>query len=285
MILRILLATSLFSLTLVNSQVLTLKSQKTLENIIERQSEIPENRWFPLEEVDGTHSYFDSKGTIRLVTPYKNAGFFNDNRAYFKENGKFGYIDRTGKVVIKPQWNGVNNFDQQVAVVIMNNKSGVINLNGQLIIPCEYDSIEPLMNPFSEGLAIAYKNDKCGYLNLAGELAIPNNYYRCREFSPDGLAAVQLEKFQNGNKENEGNYGFINRSGKLIIDYRFGAANSFINGYAQVWKPGDNPSYMPNLLIDTVGNTYERNREDNMIYMTDLDGNTYRVNENLERVD
>jgi hypothetical protein len=63
----------------------------------------------------------------------------------------------------------------------------------------------------NDSLAVFCSDNKRGYYNIyTGEIAIPAQYRRAWVFS-EGLAAVQKN----------GNIGFINRRGEVVIDFRF----------------------------------------------------------------
>ncbi len=81
--------------------------------------------------------------------------------------------------------------------------------------------------PFSHGLTPIHSRvaSKYGYINQKLQLVIPVLYKKARPFS-EGLAAVQNE---------DGNWGFINTGGKLVIPFTYSRETSrFMSGLARV---------------------------------------------------
>jgi len=270
-----------------NSQKLTPESQQTLDDIVQNHaSKVPEGRWFPLENVDGSRSYYNANGILKLHTPYEALGFFNDGLAYFIENGKTGYIDRTGKVIIKPIFKAGNDFEDGRAMVFdtdenhIMNKSGFIDKTGKMIVP--FDAFDLLEN-FSNDLAVVIKDGKNGYIDKQGLVVIPLQFESAGPFSANGLALVRRKKLASEDSNNQGKYGYINKLGEVIIDYKYGHAQSFENGYARVWDNRDLKDLSSGYFIDSKGHSYRR-QPDGYMYETDLQGNTYKLDGNGKRL-
>ncbi|MEC5146974.1 WG repeat-containing protein [Chitinophaga sp. 212800010-3] len=120
------------------------------------------------------------------------------------------YIDTTGKEIVR--------FDvkKYIAIVQPLNKNAAFT----------FVSLSDFL-PFSDGLTpIASRQaEKYGYIDKKLQLIIPVGFKKARPFS-EGLAAVQNA---------DGNWGFINTSGKLIIPYTYSRETSrFMSGLARV---------------------------------------------------
>jgi hypothetical protein len=160
-------------------------------------------------------------------------------------NGRGGirYITESGETVI-PEGTVVaysnvgHTFSEGIAVGEMDTaglKYGFIDKTGKFVIPATFDGLLP----FSEGLARAYDaaQKKYGYVkrvNNTLKWAIPAMFKEARSFK-EGLAAVSIDGT---------NYGYIDKSGKVIIgmSHRAGDAKSlldFVNGYAIVGVEGE----------------------------------------------
>ena len=112
---------------------------------------------------------------------------------------------------------------------------------GKVIVPPKYDEIDP----FSEGLALVVSNNSFGFIDKTGKEVVPLQYKDAHSFS-EGLAAVQLKTGPNTTKtvKNAGStvtiftagvkYGYIDKSGKLMIPAQFKEAGRFIGGLARV---------------------------------------------------
>ena len=124
-------------------------------------------------------------------------------------NWTVAYIDTLGKEIVR--------FDEKKYLSIVNpNKPGGYTLM----------SVSQFF-PFSEGLTPVKSEitGQYGYINRKLELAIPFSFRNARPFS-EGLAAVQNA---------DGNWGFINTLGKLVIPYTYSMpASRFASGLAKV---------------------------------------------------
>ena len=120
------------------------------------------------------------------------------------------YIDTTGKEIVR--------FDvkKYISIVQPLSKTGAFT----------FISLSDFL-PFSDGLTPigSSLSNKYGYINKKLQLVIPVSFKKARPFS-EGLAAVQND---------DGNWGFINTSGKLVIPYTYTReASRFMSGRARV---------------------------------------------------
>jgi hypothetical protein len=149
-------------------------------------------------------------------------------------NNKRGFIDRSGKIVIKPKWDGANNFSEGRAVVVFNSpryKEGYIDITGKLVIPAIFDSA----SDFKDGLALAGVGEfglhgsgdhKFGFIDLNGEWVIKPAYIGLYDFF-NGLAAAENDN---------GKWGFIDNTGKVVIPFQFETGSMFSEGLAPVFS-------------------------------------------------
>ena len=117
---------------------------------------------------------------------------------------KWGYQDKSGTYVIPPQYDRAENFSEGLAVVAVKEKFGYIDSTGRVVIPLHFAHA----SSFSEGLALVYTT--LG-INLLGEV--------------EGVWLF-------------GRAGYVDHSGKFVIEPRFvEAAGDFSQGLA-AFKPG-----------------------------------------------
>ncbi len=150
----------------------------------------------------------------------------------FKEDrphGKWGYMDRAGKVVISPVYNDAFTFRDGLARVAGNNwKVGFIDVNGKMVIAPTFDDV----TDFHDGMAqftvsTGGGQTKSGYVDKKGRV-VPPNFNTGFQFS-EGLAAVSPD----GKK-----WGFIDKTGKFVIEPMFQGEGSFSEGLAAVSPDG-----------------------------------------------
>ncbi|HKR02437.1 MAG TPA: WG repeat-containing protein [Pyrinomonadaceae bacterium] len=161
--------------------------------------------------------FMDKTGKVVIEPKFEGAGDFSEGLAavmFFKppkvpdyekdEPFDAGFIDRTGKIVIKPQFEYYQPFSEGLAFVLIRGKMGAIDKTGQVRIRPQFDLHEPRYGPYS------------GVLDYFKE-------WRPWMFS-EGLAAVSR-----GNL-----WGYVDKTGKLVIPPRFRKAFNFSNGLALV---------------------------------------------------
>ena len=185
-------------------------------------------------------------------------------------SGKWGFISRSGNLAIGYHFDRIyDGFSDGLAIVCAEGKWGVIDEAASFVVRPLYDEILP----FSCGLAVAAKGDTWhnrawGYIDRKGDVAIPLQYCFATPFS-EGVAYVTSCRgdgrrgyidtkgtwiidlpsghhgfpFHNGmarcgiehaTEKRISRYGFIDRSGKLVIPADFDYAGDFSEGLAPV---------------------------------------------------
>ncbi len=109
-----------------------------------------------------------------------------------------------------------------------------------LTIAQTFTGIEEIA-PFSEGLAAIKKGEQWGFIDTKGDLVIDYRddlvWDRSAELGTFGIKGVKYPSFKQGRclvkKMEEGipYYGFIDTSGKLVIDYQFLNVAQYDSGY------------------------------------------------------
>jgi hypothetical protein len=149
----------------------------------------------------------------------------------FDAQGKEGYIDITGRVVIAPQFDKATGFSEGRAAVRVGDKWGYIDGAGKMVIAPQFRQAAP----FSEGLAAVtpYHDYLCGFIDENGNYVIPAKVHRfCQSFS-EGLAAVGGDAYDS-DTETPSLVGYIDRTGKWVIQPEFYTTGLFHEGFALV---------------------------------------------------
>jgi WG containing repeat len=155
---------------------------------------------------------------------------------------RIGFIDRTGKLVIGfdrlPETTiAVGEFYEGRAVIhvkkdkndeskgLANRIAGYIDETGAVIIAPRFESARD----FSEGLAYVEAEGFRGFIDRAGKpvLKIDDNL-TANDFH-EGLAAVGTRE-----RWNQPSWGYIDRTGKLVIELKYQFADDFSEGMAGV---------------------------------------------------
>jgi hypothetical protein len=170
--------------------------------------------------------FIDKTGKIVIEAKFEAAGDFSDGLAavmFFKPAKKpdydkgdpylAGFIDTTGNIVIKPQFAYYQPFSEGLAFVLINGKMGAIDKTGRIRIRPQFTYFEPFSAP-------------------SWQVLDSYSEYKPWSFS-EGLAVVN--QF--------GRWGYVDKTGKLVIPARFRGAHNFSNGLALVIV-GDRVGYI-----------------------------------------
>ena len=212
------------------------------------------------QSVDGKYGMINHFG--QLVVPYQWTHVDDSYEGITKvqgENKKYGFVNSKGEIISKCIWDLAEHFSEGFACVVSAKESGFIDCTGRIVIPYN----EGKMTSFSEGLAcVSNSVGKWGYINKEGKMIIPWQWTIAYPFK-EGLACVFCEKFgfinEKGDYEipcvldgagsfgnglapaynSESNlWGYIDKKGNIVIDYKWISARSFHEGLACVEENG-----------------------------------------------
>lgn len=176
---------------------------------------------FPIV-VDGKGGYIDATGKV-VIQPRFEADFggalaqFHEGLAPVNEpGGRKGFIDRTGRFVIAPAFSDAKGFSEGLAFVHALTKKEVvdgtayIDVTGKRVISFPY--------------APAGKGD----VRYAGAFA--------EGVAPVGWTVDTVEKSSDNTPllTQSTKWGYVDKTGKLVIPYQFDGANEFSEGLAAV---------------------------------------------------
>lgn len=172
---------------------------------------------------------------------YEYLGEFSEGLIWMSTSyGKCGYIDKTGKEIIPEKYTKCRSFSEGLAVVELDGKFGIIDKTGQTVLPFKYYDA----GIFSEGLIAVVSNGRVGFIDKSGKEIIPfkfdgvsettdysgdykkyNYIYNIEQsMFKEGLAPVKIN----------GSWGYIDKTGKVVIASKYKWAYPFENGIARV---------------------------------------------------
>jgi hypothetical protein len=117
--------------------------------------------------------------------------------------------------------------EAQLRRVVVNGLVGYINQQGEVVIECQFEH----GTDFFGGLAAVGLRDESGFIDASGTMRIRHDYADVGRFA-EGLCAVTVGKGWPHYS------GFIDTTGRLVVDAKFDLARSFSSGVASVKMEG-----------------------------------------------
>ena len=178
------------------------------------------------------------------------------------KNGKWGYIDAAGKIIIPTRYDGAGAFREGLARVTLNGKTVFIDTSGRTIISPQYD----IVGDFSEDLApvnVGEKRDpRIGLIQDPGKWGYIDKSGRL--VLP--LRFTKADAFSEGLAavKDDKRSGFIDHTGKLVIETSFDVSWGFHEGFALV------KSNLKMRYIDRLGRILQTSALDDNYYGRDF---------------
>lgn len=135
---------------------------------------------------------------------------------------KFGYINTSGQIIVPFIYDEGRSFCYNLACVSQNGKWGIINNKGEAECPLKFDFLHPLNDD-----VFRYRSgNKKGVCDREGNIISPPRFREIDSFE-EGLACVKTLSHK---------CGYIDQSGKLVIDTIYDYGFGFSEGLAVVIK-------------------------------------------------
>ncbi|RTL35996.1 MAG: WG repeat-containing protein [Candidatus Melainabacteria bacterium] len=157
--------------------------------------------------------------------------YWSDGLLRVDEGERTCYVDPDGEIVVRAPEHYSGDFSEGLASFMFtidkqryHTQQGYFDKHGRVVIPPTFDSTYN----FSEGLAGVKKNNRWFFIDREGNVAItlPEDCADVREFR-HGLAGVELgaelvrDETNNCYRHQGGNWGYIDRTGKVVIQPAF----------------------------------------------------------------
>ena len=212
--------------------------------------------------VGGTWGFIDTIGNVIIPPTYEYVRDFENKTAICENKEYWGAIDQYNRPVLDFKYRSIQWEDNYMKVGVKNKRPVFYNSLGNSVVDWGYDKFKE----FSEGFCAVNKNGKWGLVNENGEEVLPCEYNVINSFS-EGWAAVQdkmgwyfidstleiildlreTEYLSIGNfsaglcwykikRNNKFYYGFMDKTGKSMINSVFTKAFDFQQGRARVVK-------------------------------------------------
>ena len=178
-------------------------------------------------------NFINMKRTLKLVVVIVATGILSScegggdsisevNLIPVKSGDEFQYIDKDGKIVINPQFKNASVFRDGLALVETSGdepKFGFITEDGKYAINTQYKEA----TVFSDGLAwVVAENAAPTAIDKNGELKFTLQGAEEVRLFKNGLAAFSLV-----NEEGDEKWGFVDKTGKVVINPQFSSVSNF----------------------------------------------------------
>ena len=202
-------------------------------------------------QVDGKYGFIDTTGKMVIEPQFDDAGSFSDGLAFVKVDGKQEVIDKQGEIVFEPKFD-IYSFSEGLALFSKNYKKGFINTQGEIVIEPQYDFAEDFKNGFA---LVGMDGEIKWYIDKSGNkvndstlqsildkeplspveekfYSLSTNDYFLNQFGQSRFSQWWEQLFYTPN------YGYVDKTGKVVIDFQFEEADGFYDGLSLVKVDG-----------------------------------------------
>lgn len=181
-----------------------------------------------------------SEGLTKATNAYSVVYEFHDSYAKVRGGESYGLIDRDGNMVLPCNYNSLKLYGK--VALVKTSSWGVVGLDGREIVPCRYSEEKIAVFPEEELIRIETGMQEYHFINYEGKDIIPNGLRAVigagKEWNKDdrvtfseGMAAASLTT-----NDPYHTYGFVDKSGKVVIPARYRYPAIFQDGLA--WADG-----------------------------------------------
>jgi len=177
--------------------------------------------------------FMDRSGKVVIPPEFDDEGDFFNHRAKVQKDSRWGYIDDTGRIVVTPRFDNAGDFREGLAPVQVGRGWGFIEPSGKLAIAAQFQAAAE----FADGLARFEVWDTISCSSIDYRKKEPDVY--TKDNAP--LLAFRLHDTVAGSagcfSENL-RYGYIDKTGRIVISPKFIVASDFSEGLAAVREDG-----------------------------------------------
>lgn len=217
-------------------------------------------------KMDDVYGYIDGSGYYNILPKYENASFFlqsyaavyhedewyminnsgykvavtdrpvdylgvlNNGKVLFAINGQYDYMTSSLVVPEEVRFDDATNFKNGVAAVKKNDKWALMNSNMEMITDYIFEEVlrDEFNSCINNGVIFVKKDGQYYMCNSQGNRIAESAFENAYPFVGNEPAAVCVD----------GKWGFVDSTGRMIIEPQYEAAKSFNIGLAAVCKDG-----------------------------------------------
>ena len=188
----------------------------------------------------GKWGYIDKTGKLVIPMKFTHAENFSEGLAAIKEGDNGAFIDHDMKKAFELPLDVTLGFREGIAGVLYRGTLAYFDKSGKKISPPL--GYGPKSNSFSEGLVPVEIKGKTGFMDRTGKIVIEPQFEDAENFV-DGLAPVRVHSEEttwcpreaSGSRKGFTNkWGYIDKTGKMVIPPQFESAEPFSEGLAAI---------------------------------------------------
>lgn len=238
---------------------------------------------------NGKVGYINQEGKYIISPDYADGTDFSEGKAFVVKEGEYPIcINRSGKILFKLDGvEAVEAFHNSTAMISsIHGKVGFIDDKGKIIAPMIYSEADGFsQSPY----AIVRLNNKWGAINKEGMTIIRPTFQQMKVFTQIEKTSKQKETYKDPSDSMylapaklKNKWGYVDITGKFVIEPIFTDAESFKNGLATIKfnnKVGYiNPDGVCKIIVDAdegfpFSEGYARIKKDNKYGFIDKKGN------------
>jgi|GEM_PF-94220 len=173
-----------------------------------------------VSDSDVKYGALDFAGNTIIPIQFESLTWTAEGPIAYSENFLYGYLQRDGSPLIPAQYQYAAPFTGAYATVMKDSKTGIINLQNEVVAPFVYETIVQIVDDF-----FVASTDVKFSLHQLGQQAPVLSDYDYLELGTENKMVVAAK---------DEKYGFVDRSGKVLIPFTYQFASSFSNGIAYV---------------------------------------------------
>ena len=171
------------------------------------------------------YGYIDTAGNQVIAPKFDMVTPFHQGLALVTDESRHYYINTLGETVIDINPKDAHPFSDHLAFVKNEGLWGCIDQTGKLVVDYRFNMIIP----FSQGIAAVRLGSHWGYITNNGEMLLDFIFKNAGPFR-ENRASIKFEQFKG--------YGYIDKTGIMVIPVIYDAALPFADGVACVQKDG-----------------------------------------------
>ena len=236
--------------------IIDYNKKKVLENKYEGIDKVSGTNWFVAKTVDGKR-VVNNKGEEVISSGFEEVAeiLSSDSGIIFINSGKYGVMNEKGEVIIEAKYDKLKEATTDVFIAKTGDNYGIIDKKGNTKVEFKYANIDyskeagiyiaenkeymaDLMdNEFNVNITgiLSELNTEKGYMKV--RIGTEYKYYNFKFEEKEAKDVLTSNNLFLSKKD--GKYGFVDKEGKVIVDYIYEDAteqNSY--GYAAIKKDG-----------------------------------------------